>query len=169
MREKCVVHWWRWVPLTSIISSSTWQTILFQLLVGVSKPESIAIVALELASWACMLLLLSFSMLPFLFWLLDPCWPLSRDSSGCKRLYRIAAWLKFCSCSSLCFCAVWLMSRLVAVFGFVGSWFTLSCMLWKLGVQLYYAGVWFFVGWLSVVCCTFGICNLYWTLVELEF
>jgi hypothetical protein len=39
---------------------------------------------------------------------------------GCNRLYRIVAGLKFCSCSSFCFCAVRLMSRLVAVFGFAG-------------------------------------------------
>jgi hypothetical protein len=39
---------------------------------------------------------------------------------GCNRLYRIVAGLKFCSCNSFCFCAVRLMSRLVAVFGFAG-------------------------------------------------
>jgi hypothetical protein len=39
---------------------------------------------------------------------------------GCNRLYKIVAGLKFCSCSSFCFCAVRLMSRLVAVFGFAG-------------------------------------------------
>jgi hypothetical protein len=39
---------------------------------------------------------------------------------GYNRLYRIVAGLKFCSCSSFCFCAVRLMSRLVAVFGFAG-------------------------------------------------
>jgi hypothetical protein len=39
---------------------------------------------------------------------------------GCNRLYRIVAGLKFCSCSSFCFCAVRLMSRLVVVFGFAG-------------------------------------------------
>jgi hypothetical protein len=39
---------------------------------------------------------------------------------GCNILYRIVAGLKFCSCSSFCFCAVRLMSRLVAVFGFAG-------------------------------------------------
>jgi hypothetical protein len=39
---------------------------------------------------------------------------------GCNRLYRIVAGLKFCSCSSFCFCVVRLMSRLVVVFGFAG-------------------------------------------------
>jgi hypothetical protein len=65
---------------------------------------------------------------------------------GCNRLYRIVAGLKFCSCSSFCFCAVRLMSRLVAVFGFAGRL-----------VAIFFADLLLFFFW--VICCCF-FCRL---------
>jgi hypothetical protein len=70
---------------------------------------------------------------------------------GCNRLYRIVAGLKFCSCSSFCFCAVRLMSRLVAVFGFAGR----LVAVFFADLLLFFFAVFFFADLLLFFFCRF--------------
>jgi hypothetical protein len=72
---------------------------------------------------------------------------------GCNRLYRIVAGLKFCSCSSFCFCAVRLMSRLVAVFGFAGRLVAVFGFAGRL-VAVFFADLLLFF-FLQICCCFF--------------
>jgi hypothetical protein len=80
---------------------------------------------------------------------------------GCNRLYRIVAGLKFCSCSSFCFCAVRLMSRLVAVFGFAGRLVAVffADLLLFFFFFFFFVAVFFAVFFFLQICCCFFFCR----------